>query len=129
MAVTVTEECVGCGTCEPVCPFGAIETKDGFAIITEACTQCGACIDTCPVGAILREIEAKQVAMDKSKYKDVWVYIEISEGKPRNVGLKLLSEGRKLADAIGQNLAGVLLAITLLNWLMSFLLPTPIKSI
>jgi electron transfer flavoprotein alpha subunit len=109
MAVIVTKECVGCGSCEPVCPFGAIELKDGRAVIGEACTQCGACIESCPVEAIHREVEEKQVAMDKNEFKDVWVYIEISEGKPRNVGLELLGEGRKLADAMGQNLAGVLI--------------------
>ncbi len=109
MAVKVTKECVGCGACEPVCPFGAIEMRDGKAFITEACTQCGACSDTCPVGAILREEESKQVAMDKNEYKDVWVYIEIAEGKARNVGLELLGEGRKLADAMGQKLSGVII--------------------
>ncbi|WP_371361885.1 Caffeyl-CoA reductase-Etf complex subunit CarE [Sporomusa rhizae] len=109
MAVLITKECIGCGACEPVCPFGAIRMQDGQAEIGEACTQCGACIDTCPVGAIKREEEAKQVTMDKTQYKDVWVYIEIAEGKPRNVGLELLGEGRKLADAMGQKLAAVII--------------------
>lgn len=109
MAVKVTKECIGCGTCEPVCPFGAIEMRDGKALITEGCTQCGACVDTCPVLAIHREEEVKQVAMDKTQYRDVWVYIEIADGSLRNVGLELLGEGRKLADAMGQKLAGVLI--------------------
>ncbi|MDR3588936.1 MAG: FAD-binding protein, partial [Negativicutes bacterium] len=109
MAVLVTKECIGCGACEPVCPFGAIEMKDGKAYINEACTQCGACIDTCPVGAIFREEETKEVAMDKTAYKNVWVYVEVVEGKIKNVGLELLGEGRKLADAMGQKLAGVLI--------------------
>jgi len=110
VAVLVTKECIGCGACEPVCPFGAIEMKDGKADITVACTQCGACIEVCPVGAIIREEEAKvELAIDKSAYKDVWVYIEVVEGKPKNVGLELLGEGRKLADAMGVKLAGVLI--------------------
>ncbi len=109
MAVLITKECIGCGACEPVCPFGAIEMKDGKATINEACTQCGACIDVCPVGAIFREEETKEVAMDKTQYKNVWVYIEVTEGKVKNVGLELLGEGRKLADAMGGKLAGVLI--------------------
>ena len=109
MAVKVTEECIGCGACASACPFGAIELKDGKAVIGEGCTQCGACIDTCPVSAIMREEEAKHVAMDKNEYKNVWVFIEVADGKPRNVGLELLGEGRKLADAMGQKLAGVLI--------------------
>jgi electron transfer flavoprotein alpha subunit len=109
MAVLVTKECIGCGACEPVCPFGAIEMRDGKAYITEACTQCGACIDVCPVGAIIREQEAKEVAIDKNDYKDIWVFIEVAEGEPRKVGLELLGEGRKLADAMSQKLAGVII--------------------
>ena len=46
--------CVGCGTCESVCPFGAIEMKDGElgfpipSINEEKCTDCGECIKNCP---------------------------------------------------------------------------------
>lgn len=110
MAIKVNqEECIACGACLSVCPFGAIVMQDEKAYITEACTTCGACVDTCPVEAILREEEAKVVTMDKSLYKDVWVYLEVSEGKLRNVGLELLGEGRKLADGMGQSLAGVLI--------------------
>ncbi|MCC5466219.1 electron transfer flavoprotein subunit alpha [Pelosinus baikalensis] len=110
MAIKVNqEECIACGACLSVCPFGAIVMQDEKAYITEACTACGACVDTCPVEAILREEEDKVVAMDKSQYKDVWVYLEVSEEKLRNVGLELLGEGRKLADGMGQSLASVLI--------------------
>jgi electron transfer flavoprotein alpha subunit len=110
MAIKVNqEECIACGACLSVCPFGAIVMQDEKAYITEACTACGACVDTCPVEAILREEEEKVVAMDKSQYKDVWVYLEVGEGKLRNVGLELLGEGRKLADGMGQSLASVLI--------------------
>jgi len=110
MAIKVTKECIDCGSCVPACPFGAIEMKDNMATINEACTVCGACIDVCPVGAIIREEEeVKQVAIDKSAYKNVWVYIEIAEGKTRNVGLELLGEGRKLAEIMGQKLAAVMI--------------------
>ena len=110
MAVIVNiNECIGCGACEPSCPFGAIRMEDGKAVITEACTLCGACIDVCPVSAISREETVQTVTMDKSQYKDVWVYIEVSGGKPRNVSLELLGEGRKLADELGEKLAAILI--------------------
>jgi len=110
MAIKVNkEECIACGACIPVCPFGAIEMQDDKAFITDACTACGACIDACPVTAIAREKEEQNLAMDKNEYKDVWVYIEVSEGKPRNIGLELVGAGRKLADTMGQKLAGVLI--------------------
>lgn len=90
-------------------PLGAIIIVDDKALITEACTQCGACVDVCPVQAIIREEETKEVSMDKTQYKDVWVYMEVSDGQPRNVGLELVGAGRKLADAMGQKLAAVII--------------------
>jgi len=110
MAVKVNkDQCISCSACVSACPFGAIIMQDDKAEITDACTACGACVDTCPVGAIIREEETKQVAMDKNEYKNVWVYIETADGAPRNVGLELLGQGRKLADATGQKLAGILI--------------------
>lgn len=111
MAVIVAKDkCISCGACVNVCPFGAIiMDSDDKAFITEACTACGACIDTCPVGAISREQEDKIVSMDKNEYSGVWVYMEQNDGVLRGVGHELLGEGKKLAQAMGQELAAVLL--------------------
>lgn len=110
MAVKViAEQCIGCSACVGSCPFGAINMENDKAVITEACTACGACVDVCPVGATLREAEEKTVAVDKTLYKGVWVYIEQVKGTIRNVSHELLGEGRKLANAMGQELAAVLI--------------------
>lgn len=109
MAIWVEkEQCVACGACESACPFGAIVMEADKAVITEACTACGACVSTCPVIAIIRDVEEAAAAIDKAAYKDVWVYIEHADGQARNVGFELLGEGRKLADSMGQKLAGVI---------------------
>jgi electron transfer flavoprotein alpha subunit len=110
MAVKViAEQCIGCTACVGTCPFGAIVMENDKAVITEACTACGACVDVCPVGAIIREAEEKTVTVDKNLYKGVWVYIEQVNGTIRNVSHELLGEGRKLASAMGQELAAVLI--------------------
>ena len=110
MAVIVNQEkCVGCGACVPACPFDAIEMKDGKAEINEKCTMCGACVAVCPVEAIFREEIERTVAMDKTEYKGVWVFIEQAGGEIRGVAHELLGEGRKLADELGEELAGVLI--------------------
>lgn len=47
--------------------------------------------------------------MSFKQYKDVWVFIECFEGVPKNVGLELLGQGRKLADGLKQKLCAVVI--------------------
>ncbi len=103
------ETCTGCESCVSTCPFGALSMKDGVAAVDEKCTFCGACVDVCPVGAITLQKDEKAVTIDTSAYKDVWVFIEHEQGKLAHVSFELLGEGRKLADALGCKLCGMLL--------------------
>jgi electron transfer flavoprotein alpha subunit len=83
--------------------------KEVVAVVDEKCTFCGACVDVCPVSAITLEKDEKAAAVDTSAYKNVWVYVEHERGKVANVSFELLGEGRKLADAVGCRLCGMLL--------------------
>jgi ferredoxin len=50
---TVTERCVGCGTCtRGVCFAGALRLEGGRAVISDACRGCGRCAEVCPQQAI-----------------------------------------------------------------------------
>lgn len=52
--------CLGLGSCEKVCAFGAISIENGIAVIKEnLCVACSKCVANCPKGLI--EI----VSMDK----------------------------------------------------------------
>ena len=53
--ILITEECVNCGACIPLCPENAIEEKDIHEIDQDLCTQCESCLEECPVGAIIQE--------------------------------------------------------------------------
>lgn len=49
----VTEGCVGCGTCEKVCPSASIHITDGKAVhVPGNCQTCLACVHACPQKAI-----------------------------------------------------------------------------
>lgn len=54
MALKITEDCIGCGTCVDTCPVGAIVESGEIFTITEDCNECGVCVDSCPVNAIVK---------------------------------------------------------------------------
>lgn len=55
--VEVTEECVGCGECVPVCPIENVRLVDGAAEIGDKCLGCGTCASACSRGCIRVTIE------------------------------------------------------------------------
>jgi len=62
VTVTVSDLCVGCGTCtEGVCFVDASHLVDGRAVIGDACRGCGRCVDVCPQGAIEMAVDDEQV--------------------------------------------------------------------
>ncbi|MFB0919266.1 MAG: glycyl-radical enzyme activating protein [Oscillospiraceae bacterium] len=50
--------CIGCRTCEKICPSGAIVTEpEEICIDADKCERCFACYDACPAGALERRGE------------------------------------------------------------------------
>jgi electron transfer flavoprotein alpha subunit len=104
------EACTGCEACVAECPYGALEMKGDVVTVNDKCTFCGACVEVCPVEALsLEKEERKAEVIDVSEYNDVWVFIEHKRGRIANVSFELLGQGRKLADALGCKLSGMLL--------------------
>lgn len=62
MALKITEECINCDVCEPVCPNEAIYAGDDIYVINpELCTECVGhfdtpqCVEICPVDCIPKD--------------------------------------------------------------------------
>jgi electron transfer flavoprotein alpha subunit len=105
----INDKCIGCKLCVPACPLGAIKVENRKAIIDlDKCNLCGACPSSCKFKAI--EITKEDVnVVDKSLYKNIWVFAEQYENDVHPVALELLGEGRKLAKDLGVELCAVLL--------------------
>ena len=110
--IKILPNCIGCGKCVSICPFGALSLVNGKASVNSACTLCGSCVPNCPVKALQMPPKEEEVK-DLSAYKDVWVFVELVNAKGalkiRPVSLELLTKGRKLAAELGQNVCAVII--------------------
>jgi ferredoxin len=62
MALIITDECINCDVCEPVCPNTAIfQGQAIYEIRHENCTECVGhfnepqCVAVCPVNCIIKD--------------------------------------------------------------------------
>ena len=67
MAYKITDECISCGACEPVCPNDAIsEGETIFVIEPDKCTECvgfhdeSQCASVCPVDCCVPDPEHEE---------------------------------------------------------------------
>jgi electron transfer flavoprotein alpha subunit len=103
------DECIGCGVCVEVCPFGSLSLDDeNIAVVDETCTACGACLPECPVEALsLPEREVEEV--DLSAYRGVWFWVEQFRGRASPISWEMAGKGRELADELGTTLTACVL--------------------
>lgn len=117
-----TEKCIACELCAAECPFEAIVVVGDVAVIDyEECKVCGKCIPVCPTDCLYlvgvekepAEEEAaeaeKEVRAEAKEYSGVWVFVEQEDGEVHPVSWELLGRGRVLADALGCELAAMVL--------------------
>ncbi len=104
------EECTQCGICAEVCPYGAVEKKDGrYWINPWVCEGCITCSAACPDKAIRYRfrVQAGWIRIaEKTRYGFPLVSGEITPGRP-NSG-KLVTEVKNRAKALLRG-SGVLL--------------------
>lgn len=109
MTVWIERElCNGCKRCIQACPYGAIELEEGKARILDRCTGCGACLAVCKQEAVKSDTRPREVP-DFRDRSGVWVFAEQREGVLHPVSLELLGKACELAEALGQEVAALLL--------------------
>jgi electron transfer flavoprotein alpha subunit len=84
-----------------ICPFGAMEEKDGKIEINAACKMCKLCVKKGPKG-VMEFVEDEVKKIDKSLWKGVAVYVDHVEGNIHPVTYELIGKARELAGKIKQ---------------------------
>ena len=77
MSLIITDECINCDVCEPVCPNEAIYQGEMiYEIHPDQCTECvghfseAQCVSICPVNCIIKDVnhvETQEQLMKKYK--------------------------------------------------------------
>ncbi len=80
MALYITDECINCDVCEPVCPNNAIsQGQEIYQIDPDLCTECVGhydkpqCQQVCPIDCIPFDPEHKETKGQLlEKYQRIW---------------------------------------------------------
>ena len=84
-----------------LCPFGAIEYKNGELHPNAACKMCKLCIKKGPEGAAYI-VEHEKETVDKSLWQGICVYAEQVRGKVHPVAYELIGKARELVKVTNQ---------------------------
>lgn len=94
-------KCTLCEACVQVCPFKALSIENGVVEVNANCKMCRICVKQCPFSAISIE-EEKKIAVDKSLYSGILVYVEHLRGKIHPVTYELIGKARELVSVVNQ---------------------------
>ncbi|MCH1981676.1 FAD-binding protein [Ruminococcus sp. OA3] len=83
-----------------ICPFGALEEKDGKLGVNAACKLCKLCVKKGPEGAVTYIDDKVKQQIDKSMWTGITVYVDHVDGEIHPVTYELLGKARELAAKI-----------------------------
>jgi electron transfer flavoprotein alpha subunit len=91
-----------------LCPFNAMENKNGELSINAACKMCKICVKKGPQGAV-EYIEEAVAGVDKSLWKGIAVYVDHIDGNIHPVTYELIGKARELASKINHPVYAVMM--------------------
>lgn len=83
-----------------ICPFHALEERDGKLSINEGCKMCSICVKRGPQGVMEMLETEEESAIDKSQWQGIAVYVDHVDGKIHPVTLELLGKAKELAEKV-----------------------------
>lgn len=91
-----------------ICPFGAMEEKNGQVQINAACKMCRLCVKKGPEGAV-EYVEEATKSIDKGLWKGITVYADHIDGAIHPVTYELIGKAKELAEKINHPVYAVMI--------------------
>ncbi len=91
-----------------ICPFNAMEDKNGELVINAACKMCKLCVKKGPKGAV-EYVEEEVKTIDKSQWKGIAVYVDHIDGVIHPVTYELIGKARELALKINHPVYAIMM--------------------
>ncbi len=91
-----------------LCPFNAMENKNGELSINAACKMCKICVKKGPQGAV-EYIEEAVASVDKGLWRGIAVYVDHIDGNIHPVTYELIGKARELASKINHPVYAVMM--------------------
>ena len=92
-----------------LCPFGALEAREGRIEANAACKLCKLCIKNGPPGAAFLLEEQETPKADKASWNGIAVYVDHNGGDIHPVTFELIGKARELAEKVHQPVFAVFL--------------------
>ncbi len=91
-----------------LCPFSAMENKNGELAINAACKMCKICVKKGPKGAV-EYVEEEVAGVDKSLWKGIAVYVDHIDGNIHPVTYELIGKAKELATKINHPVYAIMM--------------------
>ncbi|MDF2821082.1 MAG: electron transfer flavoprotein subunit alpha [Clostridiales bacterium] len=91
-----------------ICPFGAMEEKNGELQINSACKMCKICVKKGPKGAV-EYLEEEKESIDKSLWNGIAVYVDHIDGVIHPVTYELIGKAIELAAKINHPVYAIMM--------------------